>query len=185
MDPKQIAQQVIQFNKTAFDNTFDAITVLQEQTEKLIAMYMDQTPLLPEEGKKVIADWMKAYKEGREEFKTAVDENYKKVEEFFTGYDKFQEPKAVKVRPAKKAKKEPKAAKASPSKKAKKKKTRAKKVTNIDTVVGLIQGSTEGISTAELKAKTGLAESQIWNIVNHAAKAGRVKKLKRGVYGAA
>jgi polyhydroxyalkanoate synthesis regulator phasin len=207
MDPKQIAQQVIQFNKTAFDNTFDAITVLQEQTEKLIAMYMDQTPLLPEEGKKVIADWMKAYKEGRKEFKTAVDENYKKVEEFFTGYDKgerkdkekgqkqdmisgapsetVKETKAVKVRPAKKAKKEPKAVTASPPKKAKKRKPRAKKVTNIDTVVGLIQGSTEGISTAELKAKTGLAESQIWNIVNHAAKAGRVKKLKRGVYGAA
>jgi polyhydroxyalkanoate synthesis regulator phasin len=207
MDPKQIARQMIQFNKTAFDNTFDAITVLQEQTEKLIAMYMDQAPLLPEEGKKVIADWMRAYKEGREEFKTAVDENYKKVEEFFTGYDKgerkdkekgqkenmiswapsktVKEPKAVKVRPAKKAKKEPKAVKASPLKKAKKKKPRAKKVTNIDTVVRLIQDSTEGISTAELKAKTGLAESQIWNIVSHAAKAGRVKKLKRGVYGAA
>jgi polyhydroxyalkanoate synthesis regulator phasin len=185
MDPKQIAKQMIQFNKTAFDNTFDAITVLQEQTEKLIAMYMDQAPLLPEEGKKVIADWMKAYKEGREEFKTAVDENYKKVEEFFTGDDKFKEPNAVKVSSAKKAKKEPKAAKARPSKKAKKKKPRAKKVTNIDTIVGLIQGSTEGISTAELKEKTGLAESQIWNIVNHAAKAGRVRKIKRGVYGAA
>lgn len=174
MDPKQIAQQMIQFNKTAFDNTFDAITVLQEQTEKLIAMYMDQAPLLPEAGKKVIADWMKAYKEGREEFKTVVDENYKKVEAFFTGYDKGE-----------RKEKEPKAVKASPPKKAKKKKPRAKKVTNIDTVVGLIQGSTEGISTAELKAKTGLAESQIWNIVNHAAKAGRVKKIKRGVYGAA
>lgn len=107
------------------------------------------------------------------------------MEEFFTGYDKFQEPKAVKVRPAKKAKKEPKAVKASRPKKAKKKKTRAKEVTNIDTVVGLIQGSTEGISTAELRKKTGSAESQILNIVNHAAQAGRVRKISRGVYGAA
>jgi hypothetical protein len=185
MDPKQIAKQMIQFNKTAFDNTLDAITVLQEQTEKLIATYLNQAPLLPAEGKKAIMDWIKAYKKGREEFKVAVYENYKKVEEFFTGYDKVEEPKAVKVSPVKKAIKGPKAVKARAPKNAKKKKSRTKKVTNIDTVVGLIQGSTEGISTAELKEKTGLAESQIWNIVNHAAKAGRVKKIKRGVYGAA
>jgi hypothetical protein len=88
MDPKQIAKQMIQFNKTAFDNTFDAMTVLQEQTEKMVAMYLDQAPLVPAEGKKAINDWLKAYKKGRVDFRAAVDENYKKVEEFFTGYDK-------------------------------------------------------------------------------------------------
>jgi septation ring formation regulator EzrA len=88
MDPKQIAKQMIQFNKTAFDNTFAAMIVLQEQTEKMITMYMDQTPLLPAEGKKAINDWLKAYKKGREDFKAAVDDNYKKVEEFFAGADK-------------------------------------------------------------------------------------------------
>ena len=200
MDPKQIAKQMIQFNKTAFDNTFNAMIVMQEQTEKMIGTYLGQALLLPEEGKKAIADWIKAYKKGREEFKTAVDENYKKVEEYFMGYDKVKEPKAVMVRPAKKAikepkavraipaKKEPKAAKLRPAKKVKKtakKKPRAKKVTNIDTVVGLIQCSTEGISTAELKEKTGLPESQIWNIVNRVSKLGKIKKVKRGVYGAA
>ncbi|MFH1081169.1 MAG: hypothetical protein V1766_13075 [Pseudomonadota bacterium] len=88
MQPKQIAKQMIQFNKTAFDNTFDAMTVLQEQTEKMVTMYLDQASLIPEEGKKVINDWLKAYKKGRADFKSAADENYKKVEEFFTGYDK-------------------------------------------------------------------------------------------------
>jgi uncharacterized protein YdiU (UPF0061 family) len=88
MDPKQIAKQMMQFNKTAFDNTFDAMTVLQEQTEKMIAMWMDQSPLLPADGKKAINDWLKAYKKGREDFRTAVDENYNKVEEFFSGLDK-------------------------------------------------------------------------------------------------
>jgi polyhydroxyalkanoate synthesis regulator phasin len=186
MDPKQIARQMIQFNKTAFDNIFDAITVLQEQTEKLITMYMDQAPLLPEEGKKAIMGWMKAYKKGREEFKTAMDENYK-LQNMISGApsETVKEPKAVKARPAKKTIKEPTAVKARLPKKAKKKKPRAKKVTNIDTVLGLILGSTEGISTAELREKTGLAESQIWNIVNHASKAGKVKKIKRGLYGAA
>lgn len=88
MDPRQIAKQMLQFNKTAFDNTFDAMTVLQDQTEKMVTMFMDQAPLLPAEGKKVINDWLKAYKKGRTDFKTAVDENYKKVEEFFAGAEK-------------------------------------------------------------------------------------------------
>jgi outer membrane protein assembly factor BamA len=96
-----------------------------------------------------------------------------------------KKPKVVKVSPAPKALKEPKAVKTRPPKKVKKatkKEPGVKRVTNIDMIVGLIQGSTEGISTAELKEKTGLAERQIWSIVNRAAKLGKIKKLKRGVY---
>jgi len=88
MDPKQIAKQIIQFNKTAFDNTFDALNVLQEQREKMMSMYLEQVPMMPAEGKKAIEDWLKAYKKGRDDFKSSVDENYKKVEEFLTGLDK-------------------------------------------------------------------------------------------------
>lgn len=105
-----------------------------------------------------------------------------------------KEPKAVKAVPEKKAEKKPplvkaprvnKAKKARPPKKAKKatkKEPGVKRVTNIDMIVGLIQGSTEGISTAELKEKTGLANSQIWSIVNRAAKEGKIRKAKRGMY---
>ncbi|MBA4396155.1 MAG: hypothetical protein C0394_02005 [Syntrophus sp. (in: bacteria)] len=88
MDPKQIAKQMIKFNKTAFDNTFDAMAAVQEQTEKMMAMYLEQAPMLPAEGKKAISDWLKAYKKGRGDFKAAADENFKKVEDFFAGLDK-------------------------------------------------------------------------------------------------
>jgi hypothetical protein len=96
--------------------------------------------------------------------------------------------KAEKVAPAKK---EPKVAKPGPKKNAKearkvtKKEPGTKRVTQIDMIVGFVQGSAEGISTAELKEKTGLDESQIWNIVNRATKLGKIRKVKRGVYGAA
>jgi hypothetical protein len=88
MDPKQIAKQMIAFNKTAFDNTFEAMTALQEQTEKMMSLYLEQAPLIPEEGKKAINDWLKTYKKGRADFKAAADENYKKVEGFLAGYEK-------------------------------------------------------------------------------------------------
>jgi hypothetical protein len=92
----------------------------------------------------------------------------------------------AKIAKVSRRKKGPKAVKTSPAKKVRKvtkKEPGKKKVTNIDAVVTLIQWSAEGISTAELKEKTGLAESQIWNIVNRAAKEGKIKKLKRGSYG--
>jgi len=88
MDPKQVAKQMIKFNKTAFDNTFDAMTVLQEQMEKMMSGFMEQAPWIPAEGKKAIIDWIKAYKKGRDDFKTTVEDNYKKIEDFFAGSDK-------------------------------------------------------------------------------------------------
>jgi len=83
---------------------------------------------------------------------------------------------AEKKGPVKRA---PKAVKA---KKATKKKPGVKRVTNIDVIVGLIQGAPEGISTAELKEKTGFAETKIWNIIASAKKMGKIKQAKRGVY---
>ena len=88
MDPKEIAKQMSQFNKTVFDNTFNAMTVLQEQAEKIVNNFLEQTPWMPAEGKKAVTDWLKAYKRGREEFKATVDDNYRKVEEYFASADK-------------------------------------------------------------------------------------------------
>lgn len=87
MDPKQFLKQMIQFNKTVFNNNFDAMAMLQEQTEKMFAKYMDQMPMLPAEGKKAINEWLKAYKKGCGDFKAAVEDNYKKVEAFFEGFN--------------------------------------------------------------------------------------------------
>jgi hypothetical protein len=110
--------------------------------------------------------------EGSEEF---VKTYFGKLQAMISGVPEamMKEPKVKKVRPVKKA---GKVAKEKPG---------VKRVTNIDTVVGLIQGSTEGISTAELKEKTGLVELQIWSIVNRAAKLGKIKKVKKGLYAGA
>jgi hypothetical protein len=122
--------------------------------------------------------------EGSEEF---VKVYFNKIQEMISDSSSeiVEDPRIEKVRPAEKAKKDLKAVKAHPPKKSRKAKKRepgVKKVTNVDAVVTLIQGSIEGISTAELKEKTGLTEHQIWNIVNRASKEGRIRKMKRGLY---
>jgi hypothetical protein len=83
MEQKQIAKQVIQFNKTAFDNSFNAMNMVYEQNEKMVESLLNQATWLPEEGKRAIGDWMSAYRTGCNDFKKLVDENYAKVEAYF------------------------------------------------------------------------------------------------------
>jgi uncharacterized membrane protein len=92
---------------------------------------------------------------------------------------KEEKPKPPRARPAGKPKKMKK--KTGPKKVPKK----VPKETLLDSVVRLIRGSEEGITTAALKEKTGLVESQIWSIVYRAEKQGKIKKTKRGIYMAA
>jgi len=78
-------------------------------------------------------------------------------------------------------------AKARPSKKApvakgKKPAKQSRKGSKVNTVVALIQDSPEGITTKELKEKTGMTDKQIWAIIYRTEKQGKIKKAKRGVY---
>lgn len=88
MDQNQIFKQMIDFNKATFDNSFSAMVMVQEQTEKMVSTILDQATWLPEEGKKAINDWIGAYEKGCEDFKKTVDDNFKKVEDFFASSKK-------------------------------------------------------------------------------------------------
>ena len=88
MDQKQFVKQMIDFHKTSFDNSFNAMVMLQEQTEQMVSAFLDQATWMPEDGKNVLNQWITAYKKGRDDFKKAVDDNYKKVEEYFSTPEK-------------------------------------------------------------------------------------------------
>ena len=80
MDQKQIFKQMIEFNKTTFDNSFNAIVMMQDQAEQATNTLIEQATWLPAEGKTAIDDWVKAYKKGRDDLKKMMDESFKKVE---------------------------------------------------------------------------------------------------------
>ncbi len=87
MDSKQVAKQMVEFNKTAFDNSFKAMTMVYEQNEKMIEAFLGQASWMPAEGRKALQDWMESYKKGCQDFKKIVDDNYAKVEGFFSKSD--------------------------------------------------------------------------------------------------
>lgn len=84
MDPKQVARQMIAFNKTTFDNNFHAMQAVHEQTVKLMNRFWEKTPMFPEQGKQAINGFLDAYKKGSADFKNMVDENFKKAEDYFS-----------------------------------------------------------------------------------------------------
>ena len=109
--------------------------------------------------------------EGSEKFVKTYFEKLQQLLSQGMGEKTSKQPQKT-ARPVKKAK----GAKAAPGRK------RASKETQADTVVALVSGSEGGITTAALKAKTGLTERQIWSIVYRAQKQGKIKKTKRGMY---
>jgi len=84
MEQKKLFKQMIDFQKTTFDNSFNAMMTLQEQGEKMVNAFLEQAVFLPEEGKAAVKKWVDAYREGRTKYKEAVDENFKKVEDYFS-----------------------------------------------------------------------------------------------------
>ncbi len=77
------AKQMLDFNRSAFDNTFGAMCVFQEQSEKMMNTWIEQADWIPGEGKKAIADMAAMFTKGYSEFKKAVDENFGRVEAYF------------------------------------------------------------------------------------------------------
>jgi hypothetical protein len=84
VDQEKLAKQTIAFYKKTFESTFTALDMIQDQTQRMLKMQLDLMTGMPEEGKRVISEWMKVYKKGCDEFKTAVDDKFKQVESYFS-----------------------------------------------------------------------------------------------------
>lgn len=105
----EMAKQINGFYKTAFDSSFNTITMLREYTERSITLSLVRSPWFPEEGRKLVGEWLKVYRKGYDDFRVAADEQYKKIEMIFhkdNGAHSVETPeKADKVQGAHKPKK--------------------------------------------------------------------------------
>ena len=90
MDNFTFAKQMLDFNRTTFENTYGTMTMLQEQSEKMMNTFIEKAVWIPSEGKKAIADITAMFRKGCAEFKKAVDENFVRAEALFKGADQTQ-----------------------------------------------------------------------------------------------
>ncbi len=82
MDSKMI-RQILNFNKKAFDDSFNVVITVQENTEKMTRIFWEKSAFIPSEGKKMVEDWVHTYKNGLDEFRASVDSRFKLVENYF------------------------------------------------------------------------------------------------------
>jgi hypothetical protein len=71
---------MIEVNKLTFNNVFDAIALLQDQSGKLTNAILDQADWLPSESRKSADAWSEVYKMGRLNFKKLIDNGFKQIE---------------------------------------------------------------------------------------------------------
>ena len=79
METENFAKQLIDFQKAAFDNTFNTLVMVQDQTERMFETTLAQTTWLPKEGRRMLDDWNIACKKGRTDFKVIVDDGFGKL----------------------------------------------------------------------------------------------------------
>jgi hypothetical protein len=83
MEVSNMSKQMINFQKSLFENSFNAMNMVQDQTEKMINNFLIQLPWVNDEGKKAINNSIDFYKKARTDFKKAVDDGFSKMEELF------------------------------------------------------------------------------------------------------
>ena len=84
MDPSQFAKQMIDFQKTTFDNAYNSMVMLQDHTEKLASTVFEQATWIPEENNRLVTQWIEIFKKGRNDYKLAVDDIFSKIEDLIT-----------------------------------------------------------------------------------------------------
>lgn len=75
-------KQMADFQKATFDNSLIAMTKMQEQGEAMLNVFLNQASWLPEDGKKIMKDWVKGCQTARDTFQKTVNDNFKTVEGF-------------------------------------------------------------------------------------------------------
>lgn len=85
MQNEEITKQMIDCHKAAFENGFNAVIMLQEQTSKAMDNFLKQSPWIPVQSKSTINEWTNMCKKGTMDFKETADQNYAKLAEMLTG----------------------------------------------------------------------------------------------------
>lgn len=84
MENKDLVKQMVELQKTSFENSFNMLITVQDQMEKMVNSFVEQAPWLPAEGKKAFSNLVSTCKKGREDFRKVVDDGYKKVDEYLS-----------------------------------------------------------------------------------------------------
>lgn len=76
----EILRQIVQSNRSLFDNGYQAGVAIQDETEKVVNTLLEKAPWVNEGVRNAINTWAENFKKGRQSLKDAVDQNYSHLE---------------------------------------------------------------------------------------------------------
>ena len=77
METNLIAKQTLQIYCAALTQTLDAALAVQDQSQKTLDILLDQSSVVPQEGKRAINDWLDACRQQTSAMKSVIDEGFK------------------------------------------------------------------------------------------------------------
>ena len=83
MDQKEIFKQMIEFNQATFNNVYDSVALIQDQFESIAMKALDQSDIVPEDGRKAIESWAELLKNGRKDIKVQIDNSFEQADKLF------------------------------------------------------------------------------------------------------
>lgn len=69
-------RRVLDFQKRAFDTTFDLVAQMQERREEAIVDWVEKSERLPNEARSLVQEWTRLFQDGRNSYRAAVDSSF-------------------------------------------------------------------------------------------------------------
>lgn len=80
----KMAKQMMDLQKASFGGMINGMLMFLDQTDRMVGNLLDQSPWVPEEGKKMFREWIASNIRGCETFKSFVDDGFNKLETSFS-----------------------------------------------------------------------------------------------------
>lgn len=81
METAKLTKQILNYQKTAFENTFTGFSAFTTYSENVLDGFLRQFPWVTEEYCKPIYDSIEIMKTNRDDYKKLVDDGFSKLEE--------------------------------------------------------------------------------------------------------
>lgn len=82
MEPKMIAEQIFNFQKSLLLNGRATTNALQQYGEKMTKVFMEPLPHLPNEAKSLVDVWMEAFKKGQKDMENLQDKSLENLKSY-------------------------------------------------------------------------------------------------------
>ncbi len=83
MEMTNMVKQIVDFQKSVFINAYNTTAMLQDQTEKIGAAFMEENPMVPQQTRAAMNDWVNLQKKMRDDYKKVIDESFKNLDAYF------------------------------------------------------------------------------------------------------